>query len=354
MIDLKQYGYTETEAPADGLIAGRVVEHRKEQFKVMTKYGEIPAVLKGAYYYEASARDEYPCIGDFVHLLYNESGPSFISRLVPRRSKFSRADFSGHAAGYVKTVLEQVIAANIDFVFIITSMNYDFKVNRIERYVTQARQSGAKPIVLLTKSDLVNDPDALVNEVLAVIPDIAVHAISNKTRAGYAALDEYLVPGKTAVFLGMSGVGKSSLLNALMGDEVMVVKDIREDDSRGRHTTTHRQLFTLPCGAMVIDTPGMRELGLFDSDTGIGAAFADVEEIISRCKFSDCRHANEPGCAVRAALEDGDLQQKHWENYQAQRRELHFVDDRRAYLQAKDKRGKEIAMWSKSRKKAGK
>ena len=159
MIDLKQYGYVETETPPDGLLPGRVTELHREQFIAMTKYGEVTAVLKGSFYHGAETHEDFPCVGDFVFLQHNDSGPSLIVRLLPRRSKFSRADYSGHAAGYAKTVLEQVVAANFDFVFIVTSLNRDFKINRIARYLTQAWQSRGQPVVILTKADLVDDVD---------------------------------------------------------------------------------------------------------------------------------------------------------------------------------------------------
>jgi len=283
-------------------------------------------------------------------LQYNANGNSFIAALLPRHSKFSRADFSGHTAGYVKTILEQVAATNFDYVFILSSLNWDFKINRVLRYLTQSRQSGGQPVVILTKADLVEDFTVLLTEAQKAAPDVPVHAVSG---FGLDALVDYLQPGKTVVFLGMSGVGKSSLLNALMNQEVMTVKAIREDDSRGRHTTTHRQLFMLPSGAMVIDTPGMRELGLFDADEGISVGFTDVEDLFAQCRFNDCRHKTEPGCAVLAALADGSLSSEHWERYLAQKRENKFVDDKTGYLTDKRARNKSIAMWSKQKKKNG-
>jgi len=243
-----------------------------------------------------------------------------------RHSKFSRGDFLGHKAGYVKTVLEQVIASNFDFVFILSSLNLDFNVNRILRYLIQARQSGGKPVVILTKADLTEDFSEQLAEVHKIAPDVPVHAVSSYTGFGLDAIDEYLLPRKTAVFLGMSGVGKSSLLNALMKQEVMAVKEIRGSDNRGRHTTTHRQLFMLSSGAMIIDTPGMRELGLFDADGGISASFKDVEELFTQCRFNDCRHETEPGCAVLAALANGSLSHEHWANYLTQMKENKFVN----------------------------
>lgn len=353
MIDLKHYGYFETEPPEAGLLPGRITELRREQFTVITALGEVAAVLKGAFYHNAEQRDDFPCVGDFVLLQHNESGASRIVQVLPRRSKFSRANFSGHAAGYVKTVLEQVVATNFDYVFIVSSLNHDFNVNRILRYITQAWQSGAQPVVLLTKADLAEEYHAQIYAVESASPGVPVHAISSHTGFGLDALAQYLQPGKTVVFLGMSGVGKSSLLNALMQQEVMAVKAIRDDDSRGRHTTTHRQLFMLPTGAMVIDTPGMRELGLFDAEEGIRAGFADVEELFAYCRFSDCQHKTEPGCAVHAALADGSLPQARWERYLAQKRENKFVDDKAASLAQKKALHKSIAQWSKQQKKDG-
>jgi len=378
MIDLKQYGYTEIEPPPDGLIPGRVTELQRERYTVITERGETAAVLKGAFCHEAEAREDFPCVGDFVLLQYNDSGVSGIAKLSPRRSKFSRADFSGHAAGYAKTIVEQVVAANFDYVFILSSLNWDFNVNRIMRYLTQTWQSGGQPVVILTKADLAGDFSEELADVLQAAPGVPssplpraveairalqnaagraanaqVHAVYAHTGFGLNALDEYLQPGKTVVFLGMSGVGKSSLVNALMERDVMAVKEIREDDSRGRHMTTHRQLFMLPSGAMVIDTPGMRELGLFGADKGISAGFSDVEDLFAQCRFNDCRHKTEPGCAVLAALTDGSLPRERWERYLAQKRENKFVDDKAGYLTDKKTRHKDIAKWSKQMKKNG-
>jgi len=353
LIDLQTYGYRETQSLPEGLIPGRVTELRRERYTVMTAYGETAATLKGKFYYDNQERSDYPCVGDFVLLSYNETGVSRIAGLLSRRSKFSRADFSGHAVGYVKTILEQVVAANFDTVFILSSLNSDFNVSRIQRYITQARQSGAQPVVVLTKADLAADTEQAVADVLAIAPDVPVHAISSYTGYGLDALAHYLQPAQTVVFLGMSGVGKSSLLNTLMQKTVMEVREIRQDDSRGRHTTTHRQLFRLPSGAMVIDTPGMRELGLFDVDEGISSGFADVEALFSHCRFSDCRHQSEPGCAVTAALADGSLSRERWESYLSQQRENKFVDGKAAYLAARRAKGKAIALQTKALQKNG-
>ena len=291
-----------------------------------------------------------PCVGDFVLVHYHDSGVSLIADLLPRHSKFSRLDVFGHSYAHIKANREQVVAVNFDYVFILSSLNQDFSVNRIMRYLVQTRQSGAEPVVILTKADLSENTNALVDEVLRIAPGVSVHAVSSYTGFGLEALDEYLLPGKTVVFLGMSGVGKSSLLNVLMDREVMVVRAIREDDGRGRHTTTHRELFMLPSGAMVIDTPGMRELGLFDADEGLSDGFADVEELIGMCRFSDCQHRTEPGCAVLAAIERSDLTHKRWDNYQRLKREALYAQDKAAAIREKSARNKEISVWSKKRR----
>lgn len=353
MIDLKYYGYIETEIPPKGLLPGRITELQREHYTVITEHGEVTAVLKGSYYHGAEARKDFPSVGDFVLLQYNDRGDSRIAKLLPRRSKFSRADFSGHAAGYVKTIREQIVATNFDYVFILTSLNLDFKVTRIMRYLTQSRQSGGQPVVILTKSDLVDDFNTQLAEVQQVCSGVPVHAISAHTGFGLNILEKYLQPGKTVVFLGMSGVGKSSLLNALMDQEVMNVKAIREDDSRGRHTTTHRQLFMLPSGAMIIDTPGMRELGLFDANDGISAGFIDIENLIKQCRFNDCRHQTEPDCAILAALADGSLLLEHWERYLIQKKENKFVATKTSYLRDERAHHKSISTWSKKLKKKG-
>jgi len=352
MIDMKTYGYTEEVIP-DGLMLGRVIELRRERFTVVTEQGELKAVLKGTFYHSAEMSVDFPCVGDFVLLQYNESGDSLIVTVLPRRSKFSRADYSGHAAGYAKSIREQVVATNFDYVFIISSLNLDFNITRIMRYLTQAKQSGAQPVVILTKADLVDDQQLALAKVTEALPDVPAYVISSHSRFGLNELEPYLLPGKTAVFLGMSGVGKSSLLNALMEQDVMKVQAIREADSRGRHTTTHRQLFMLPSGTMVIDTPGMRELGLFDADEGIRASFKDVEELFLQCRFTDCRHQAEPGCAVIAALENGSLPLERWQQYAVQQNENRFVQDKSTYLIDKRARNKSSAMSKKQAKKGG-
>ncbi|MGI6576979.1 MAG: ribosome small subunit-dependent GTPase A [Eubacteriales bacterium] len=357
MILLEDYGFFETMLYSldmtqydASVIPARVTAVHKDRYELICEYGTIFGRLKSSVYY-TDGRESFPTTGDFVLISLNQSGDSIIIRTLPRKSMFVRSDFSGHAAGFVKTVLQQTIAANFDYVFILTSLNRDFNVSRVMRYLTMARQSGAQPVVILTKADLQSDSNQYVADIRKAAPHVPVHAVSSHTGFGLDELESYLQPRKTIVFLGMSGVGKSSLLNALMKQEVMAVSSIREGDSRGRHTTTHRQLFMLPSGAMVIDTPGMRELGLFHADEGISTEFSDVEELFTECRFTDCRHKTEPGCAVLAALNDGALSRERWEYYLAQKQENRFVDDKTGYLKEKKARHKSISKWSKQMKK---
>jgi len=332
-------------------IPGRIIESRRERYTVICEYGEVSAEIKGSFFNNLKEGDLFPVIGDFVVLKYNSQGASLIDAVLPRRSRFSRVDFLGHAEGYAKNVREQVNAANFDYVFILSSLNNDFNISRMARYLTATMQSGGFPVFVLTKADLVEDFYTLAAEVQKLAREVPVICVSSKTGFGIEELSPFLEPAKTVIFLGSSGVGKSSLLNRLAGEELMEVKSIREDDSKGRHTTTFRQLFRLESGALVIDTPGMREVGLWDSKEGISLAFAEVEELFSQCKFSDCSHQTEPGCAVLAALKDGRLSPEQWKNYKAQSKENAFVMNHSAYLKQKQEFHKSIARSNKARQK---
>lgn len=357
--NLNDYGFTGTDflAAQDFLagknekdyIPGRITECRRELYRVVCGYGDVQAELKGSFFHELEEGDLFPVVGDFVIIKYNSQGPSLIDAVLPRHSNFSRVDFLGHAEGYAKNVREQVLVSNFDYVFILSSLNLDLNLKRIARYLAASWQSGGFPVILLTKADLFDDFSGKAAEVRRLNREVPVIPVSSKTGFGLGDLSPFLEPAKTSVFLGSSGVGKSSLLNRLAGADLMEVKEIREDDSKGRHTTTHRQLFRLPSGAMVIDTPGLRELGLWDSKEGISLAFAEVEELFSRCRFSDCTHRSEPGCAVRAALEDGSLTPEQWKMYTAQQKETAFVINHSAYLKQKQEFHKSIARSNKAR-----
>lgn len=316
MINIKEYGWNE-KFYTDGQslsIPGRVLEVHREIYQVICQYGEVSARLKGNFYREQSFNN-FPVVGDFVNIVYNAHGESLIQELFRRKSKFSRADFSGHKAGYVKNLKEQVLISNFDYVFIMSSLNQNFNLNRIERYLTVALQSGGKPVIVLTKADCEPNYLDFVEEVKKLTSKAPVYAVSSVSGIGLENLNQYFVAGKTIAFLGSSGVGKSTLLNTIAGKEVMKVKNVRDKDSKGRHTTTHRQLVMLPTKTMIIDTPGMRELGMWDVRKGLEEEFDDIIDLIGRCKFSDCHHEKEPGCAVREALDNGRLSQKRWLRY---------------------------------------
>lgn len=344
MINLIDYGLSPTMIAEDMKgIPARITAVHKERYELVCEYGHTYGRLKTSIYYREGLED-FPTTGDFVLVSPNLSGDSQIIKTLKRKSYFSRRDPTPGRG-------EQAVAANFDYVFIMQSLNFDFNLKRIERYITLAWQSGAMPVVILTKADLVADYSEQMQAVQKVAVGAGVHGISVVTGLGLDTLQDYLKPRKTIVFLGSSGVGKSSLVNALAGEELMAVNEIREDDSRGRHTTTHRQLIMLKSGVLIIDTPGMRELGMWDVSKGLGEAFGDVESYFGQCKFNNCRHQAEPGCAVRAALDSGELPRERWESYLQLKREAKFSDDKAGYLRQKQQWQKEISMWNKHHKK---
>jgi ribosome biogenesis GTPase len=310
---------------ADGVSPARVSLEHTHIYRVVSPDGESLARVSGRLRHDASCRADFPAVGDWVVVEAAPGGrdasasartrgsssygeTSRIRAVLPRATHFSR-----RAAG--NPTEEQVVAANIDVVFLVSGLDHDFNPRRIERYLVTAWESGAAPVVVLNKADLVEDPSAFVADVGALAPGVPVHAVSAKRAESMAVLRDHLGPGRTAALLGSSGVGKSSIANALIGEEVLRTREVRESDSRGRHTTTGRQLVLLPGGGILIDTPGMRELQLWDTGEAVAGAFGDVESIGEGCRFRDCRHAGEPGCAVLAAVASGMLPEARLESY---------------------------------------
>ena len=341
-MDMRDYGFIPSMTPEDTQgIPARITAVHKERYALVCEYGETYGRLKTKEYFVGF--EEFPTTGDIVMINYIPSGDSQIIRTLPRRTFFSRRDPTPGRG-------EQAVAANFDYVFIMQSLNQDFNAKRLERYLTLAWQSGATPVVVLTKADLVDEYWSYISIVESLAAGVSVHAVSAKTGTGLTMLSDYMMPGKTIVFLGSSGVGKSSLVNALAGEEIMTVNGIREDDSKGRHTTTHRQMIMLKNGAMIIDTPGMRELGMWDVSIGLGEAFSDIEQYLGKCKFSDCKHQTEPGCAIKEAIANGELSRDRWESYRKLKAEAKYSDDKSVFLRQKQQRNKNIAKFNKQKK----
>lgn len=299
---------------------GRVAVEYKNMYRLYTCDGEILASISGKMKHNAIGREDYPAVGDWVIIdkTKQQEGNAVIHGILPRKSKFSRK-----VAG--RETEEQIIAVNVDTLFICMSLNNDFNLRRLERYLTMAWDSGATPVVLLTKADLCEEIERKVEEVQSIAFGVSVHVISSKDSLGLEELDQYIIKGKTVAFLGSSGVGKSTLINLIIGEERLLTQEIREDDDKGKHTTTHRELILLPHGGVVIDTPGMREFHILDSSEGIENTFDDIEEIAFECKFNDCTHMKEPGCAVQRAIEEGRITKKRFDSYIKLKKEAAFI-----------------------------
>jgi ribosome biogenesis GTPase / thiamine phosphate phosphatase len=309
---------------AAGLVPGRVAVQHRGAYDVLTEAGEIRAQVLSRMRHEAASPAELPVVGDWVAL--DLGGEATIRAVLPRRTKFSRR--AAHDPGS-EGPREQVVAANVDVVFITASLADELNPRVLERYLTLALESGAKPVILLTKADRETDPEAVAAEIAEVGGEVPVHAVSSRSSLGLDAVRSYLKPGVTAALLGPSGVGKSTLVNTLAGEELLATRSVREDGS-GRHTTTRRELVVLPDGGLVVDNPGMRELHLWLADEGLAEAFDDIAALAAQCRFSDCRHEGEPGCAVQAALADGRLAPERWRSYRELQRELAELEERLA------------------------
>jgi ribosome biogenesis GTPase / thiamine phosphate phosphatase len=312
----------------EGLVPARVAAQHRGGYDVLGEGGERRVRVSGRLRHEAGSAGALPAVGDWV-ALRDET----IQAVLPRRSAFSRK------AAWAATE-EQVLAANVDSVFVVTALDGDLNLRRLERYLTLAWESGASPVIVLTKADLCEDVGAALLAVEPVAIGVPAHPVSNVTGAGLEELEPYLAPARTIALLGSSGVGKSSLANRLAGAALQATREIAED-GRGRHTTTSRQLIRLPGGALLVDTPGLRELQLWDAGEGIHEAFADVDELAAGCRFNDCTHTREPGCAVHAAIEEGRLPLARLQSYRRLERELERLalrQDARLRSEARKKR----------------
>lgn len=313
---------------------GRISEVQKNSYLIRYLEKEIPAKLSGKFYRKETM---FPVVGDYVTFRYNPKGDSKIIEICERKNFLTRPDTA-------KSMKEQPMSANLDYAFLVMSLNDNFNLNRAVRYAATVLQEGIQPVAVLTKADLCNNVESLKMQFKQMLPQIKVHAVSALTGDGMDELNEYLQPGITIALLGSSGVGKSTLVNALAGTEIMKTGEIREKDAKGRHTTTYREMIELQNNVVIIDTPGMREIGLCDVDEGIDDTFEDIAELAAQCRFRDCTHTNEPRCAVRQALENGQLSKERFELY----RSLHVESRKSADMKAIAKARKAL---NKTRKK---
>lgn len=348
-VDMAEYGLinqysAQAQEYENTYISARIISQEKGLYRLISENGEQWACVSGKFRHNAKSVSDFPAVGDFVLIdCNNMQEQAIIHTLLPRKSVFIRK-----AAGTNHT--EQIVAANIDTVFICMSLNNDFNIRRLERYISVAWDSGAVPVIVLTKSDLCSNLEKYINMTKEVAVGVDIIVTSGIDEDGYKKLLPYITDGKTVALIGSSGVGKSTLINRLLGEERLETNGLRNDD-KGKHTTTHRELFLLKQGGMVIDTPGMRELGLWDAQTGLDKSFSDIEKLSEMCRFSNCNHTNEPGCAIKEAISKGELSKERWLSYQKLKAENKYAENSNEYLEEKKEKFKKIAKINKSARK---
>jgi ribosome biogenesis GTPase len=325
------------------LIAGRVAIEEKGRYLVLTERGELGAEISGKIRFMAGSRSDFPAVGDWVAIDFRaDDNHGTIKAILPRKSAFVRKE-----AGV--TTEEQVVAVNVDTVFLISGLDHDFNIRRIERYLALSWESGANPVIILNKADICPDIESKIAEIGNIAIGVPVHPVSAKEKIGFDAILPYLNSGVTVAFLGSSGVGKSTLINSLLGEDRIAVQEVRDYDSRGRHTTTHREMIVLPSGAILIDTPGMRVLKLWGGDEGLERTFDDITALSRECRFRDCSHELEPGCAVQEAINAGRLDKGRYASFLKLKKELRYLEAKQIMkASAVEKlRWRQIAMYQK-------
>ena len=317
---------------AQGFEAGRIAIENKNNYVVFSIYGELKGEISGRLQYTAGSEADFPKVGDWVVMQVFDN-QAIIHEVLPRFAKFTRK-----AAG--KRNEEQIVATNIDYLFVVQSADQNYNLRRMERYLVMANQGGITPVIVLSKVDLVDDYKQKLADFQGVAPDTSAVAVSTDLAIGYTALEQWMQPGKTVAVVGSSGVGKSTLINYLLNAQQQATQTVRSKDAKGKHTTTRREMFVTQNGGILIDTPGMKELQLWESADGLEQAFADIEGLAQDCHFSDCSHSSEIKCAVLEALEDGTLPEERYQSYLKLQKEAQYLESTADFLREKDARMK--------------
>lgn len=355
-MDLKELGWNEflekhfNEIKTDGIFPARISRVQRERYWIYCSAGELKAEIPGKFRFKAVSVSDFPVVGDWVTAkIRPEDDLAIIESVLPRFSKFSRK------VAWHKTD-EQVLAANVDIIFIVNGLDNDYNVRRIERYLALVRESNAEPVIVLNKTDMCSDVQEKIEEVRSVSSGVNLLTLSALNHEGIEEIKKYIKKGTTAAFIGSSGVGKSTIINCLLGREKQKVGAVRESDSHGRHITTSRELIMLPGAGNVIDNPGLREIQIWAEESNLDEAFDDIKALAINCKYKDCSHTNEPGCAVRYAMETGGLDDKRFQSYVKLKKEVRYLMTRKAQKKynEKEKTGKKISKWSKQIDKFGK